>query len=103
MTNYGIFALDTFRLKVIVMERRTRTVKSLAGAFVEAIAANGQIGVAGAVDLTGAASGEIRVAFGAGALAVGEWDLHVRATIGTETQTVHRSSITVDPAPVVAP
>lgn len=93
---FDIFAMDSFRL--IVRVTRGGVNMNLASASVEAIASTGETGVAAAVDMTGAASGEIGLTFPAGAMSEGTWDLQVRVTIGTETQTVARSYIRVSKA-----
>lgn len=97
---YTIYSADSFRMRVPVLCRGVAM--PLTAASIEAVAASGSRRVAASIDMTDAPSGEIGVIFGKGALAVGNWQLQVRVTIGAETQTVLTVRITVDQAAVAA-
>ena len=98
---YTIYSADSFRMLVTVT--RGAAPMSLIGASIEAVAASGARRAVATIDLTDAASGQIGLAFGKGALAVGNWQLQVRVTIGAETQTVLTAAITVATAAEAAP
>ena len=93
---FDIFSLDTFKLLVTVL--RAGAAMNMSAATLSAVASNGLTSVAGAIDTSQAASGQIGVSFSAGALTVGNWDVQLRATIGGETQTVARAWVRVTQA-----
>jgi hypothetical protein len=83
---------DDLVLTVNVSFQQGAPFTSLAGAAVEAVASRNSATVSGAVTVS---PSSVLVVFPDGSLAPGDWQLQVRATVGTITQTIALATISV--------
>ena len=87
------YEADDLIITVDVVFQRGAQITSLTGGTVEAYARKGGTTVTGSASVLTSTSA--RVSFAEGALSVGQWELQVRVTVGSITQTIADAIIVV--------